>query len=474
MLNKDEIMSRIVEDRLSKRKRQAFVGERYYEVQHDILAHRIFFFNKDGKLVEDTLKTNTRISHGFFRELVDQEVQYLLSGGLKITHKDPQMNDQLKKYFGEDFVAELSEMLTSTVKHGFAYMYPYVGAEGRTRFEAAEGLSIIEVKSDGEMDTKVDEFIRYYPVLGQNNKVLTRVEYWTRDMTWYYIYGNGQSMELDPNVPLNPRPHIVYQIKGKMYWEERTHCPLLRLDNNKKQRSGLAPIKGLIDDYDIMNCSLSNNLQDVQEGIYVVRGYRGTNLDELTYNLRAKKVVGVGEHGGVDVQTVNIPYEARKVKLEIDERNIYKFGMGFDSAQVGDGNITNIVIKARYTLLDLKCNKLETRLRRLLRECVRIVVDEINRALGTAYLPEDVAIDISRDLPTNEVDNASIRKTNAETEQIRINTILYAAAKLDNETVVILLCEALDLDADEILSRLPAAPDDLDEVSEALLTDETV
>ncbi len=52
--------------------------------------------------------------------------------------------------------------------------------------------------------------------------------------------------------------------------------------------------------------------------------------------------------------------------MEIDKENIYKFGMAFDSTQVGDGNITNIVIKARYTLLNMKANKTEARLRALL------------------------------------------------------------------------------------------------------------
>jgi hypothetical protein len=73
--------------------------------------------------------------------------------------------------------------------------------------------------------------------------------------------------------------------------------------------------------------------------------------------------VGVSESGGIDVITTNIPVEARKAKLDIDKEAIYKFGMGFDSSQTGDGNITNVVIKSRYSLLDLKCNKVEVRLR---------------------------------------------------------------------------------------------------------------
>ena len=118
-----------------------------------------------------------------------------------------------------------------------------------------------------------------------------------------------------------------------------------------------------------MSCGLSNNLQDASEYLVVVKGFQGDNLEELMQNVKTKKHIGVnGDSGGdVDFKTVDVPYDARKVKLELDEKNVYRFGMGFNSAQIGDGNITNIVIKSRYTLLDLKCNKLEIRLKQLVR-----------------------------------------------------------------------------------------------------------
>ena len=40
--------------------------------------------------------------------------------------------------------------------------------------------------------------------------------------------------------------------------------------------------------------------------------------------------------------------------------------MGFNSAQIGDGNITNVVIKSRYALLDLMCYKLKKNLKKFL------------------------------------------------------------------------------------------------------------
>ncbi|MCQ5192062.1 phage portal protein, partial [Eubacterium callanderi] len=66
--------------------------------------------------------------------------------------------------------------------------------------------------------------------------------------------------------------------------------------------------------------------------------------------------------------------------------------MGFNSALIGDGNITNIVIKSRYALLDLKCNKLELRLKGFMKQLIQLALDEINTAKKTDYQIKDVKI----------------------------------------------------------------------------------
>ena len=57
----------------------AAVGVRYYEADHDIKNYRVFYYNDDEELVEDRAKSNQRISHPFFTELVDQFTAYVLS-----------------------------------------------------------------------------------------------------------------------------------------------------------------------------------------------------------------------------------------------------------------------------------------------------------------------------------------------------------------------------------------------------------
>ena len=89
------------------------------------------------------------------------------------------------------------------------------------------------------------------------------------------------------------------------------------------------------------------------------------------------------DDGGVDVKTVDVPYQTRQAKLELDEKNIYRFGMGVNTAGLKDTNATtNIAIKAAYSLLDLKCSKLEIRLKQLLRRLLKPIIVKINKIVG--------------------------------------------------------------------------------------------
>lgn len=473
MLSTAQIKKLIEDDRNSQKKRLARLGQRYYDGKHDILDYKMYYYNKDGELIEDTIRSNIKICHPFFTELVDQCVQYMLSGKEPMVKSDiADLQKQLNLRFGDTFKTELSDTLTDVCCGGFGYMYAYKNEKDITTFTYAEALGVVDVKAK-ETDDKNEYEIYWYidRVDTFKNTVIKRIQVWDNKNVYYYMQNNDGEIILDDNEPINPRPHIVYEIDGEegKFGDSLGYIPFFRIDSNRKQTSHLAPVKAIIDDYDLMACGLSNNLQDVSDSLYVVKGFKGDNLDELIHNVRQKKAIGVGENGDVDVKTVNLPYDARCKKLEIDKEDIYHFGMGFNPNQVGDGNITNIVIQSRYALLELKCNKLQPRVKALLETLVKIALDEINAQDGTDYTIDDVEFDFTRETMTNASDNAAIKKTKAETQQILLNTILNAAAHLDNETILKAICEVLELDYEEIKDRLPNEPQtDLNAASNAL------
>ena len=462
------IKSLIDNDKVSAKKLQAIEGQRYYEAKHDILTYRLFYFNNDGKLVEDKYRANNRICHPFFTELSDQLSAHMLSfDNNPIRAKDSAdgLKDHLEAYFGDEFWAEISELITGTYNKGFEYVYGFKGAENRLVFKCADSLGVVEVR---ERDTDNGcKYVLYWYVDRTNEKgqQIKKIQVWSEnDVTFYEQVAEGDIV-LDEDEAINPRPHVVYTDKdtGKKFKDSFGFIPFWRLDLNRKQISGLNPIKALIDDYDMMQCGLSNNLADFDTPLHVVKGFPGDDLDKLQINLKTKKVVGVDAEGDIEVKTVDIPYQARQAKAADDEKNIYRFGMGLNTAGLKDTTATtNLAIKAAYALLDMKADKLEIRLKKLLKDIIKVVLDEINKEHGTDYQMKDVEIKFERTTLANDTENIANEKVKADTQQAQTTTILNVAASVGEEQTLKAICEVMDWDFEEIQSQVKKMQEEAD------------
>lgn len=481
MLSIDEIKRFIEEDQNSEQKTLANIGQRYYEAKHDILNYRMFYYNDDGKLVEDKFRTNVKISHPFFMILSEQLAAYMLSftnNPIRATENAEGLQTHLDTYFDAQFWAEAGVLCSGAYNKGFEYMYGYKNHQDRLAFACADSLGVVEVSAKHSADGKPHTIRRYIDkeLTKDGMKNVTKIEVWNDEGVWFFVQDSDTAeIKRDESVEFNPRPHVVYTNKktGKKQGKLFNFIPFWRLDNNKNQFSGIKPIKEHIDDYDIHACSLSNNLVDFDTPLHLIKGYKGDNLDKLQQNLKTKKLISVGNEGGLEVKTVDIPYEARKMKLEIDKENIFMFGMGFNPTQVGDGNITNIVIKSRYSLLELKAKKLTDRLCAVLDNIIEVVLAEINEKNGTDYAREDIYYEFKRSTLTNDSENIANAKIEAETKQVEINTILNAATVIGDEKTVQLICESFDIDYKEIKEQLEKSK--LDSVENAKKTlEETV
>lgn len=483
MLKPDEIKVIIESDKTSEQKCFARIGERYYDGDHDILQYRMFYYNSDGELVEDRTRSNVKIPHPFFTELVDQCTQYVLSGERIVVANDTALQEYMDEYFNnnESFMTDLATCIDDMQIKGFAYMYAYKSKKDRTAFSAADPIDVIEVRDKDTDDGCAYTIYHYIDRIDKGRKIVKRIQVWDDKQTWYYVQVDEGEILLDENEPINPKPHVLYTKDGdktkSTYFENFGYIPFIIVENNKKRFSSLRPVKAIIDDYDLMASSLSNNLIDFDSPLYAIKGFQGDNLTELQTNLKTKKMVGLDENGEIEVKTVDVPYQARQAKLELDEKNIYRFGMGLNTAGLKDTSATtNIAIKAMYSLLDLKAKKVEKNLKKLLRKLVEIVVDEINKMNGKAFQSEDVHFEFTHEVMSNALENAQIELTEAQKQQVAISTLLNLATQLDDETLMQLICDELDIDYEDIKGKLSKKEeDDLYNVQNALngaITDE--
>ena len=94
-------------------------------------------------------------------------------------------------------------------------------------------------------------------------------------------------------------------------------------------------------------------------------------------------------------------------------------------------------------------------------QLVQIALDEINKTNGADYQLKDVYFEFEREVMTNATDNATIKKIEADTRAVEINILLSLASKIDNETVMKMICEQLDIDYELIKDKLPKTEVDL-------------
>lgn len=459
MLTTGEIKFFMDDDLTSPKKQFARIGVRYYEAKHDILESRLFFWNADGKLQEDKTRSNIRISHPFFMELAEQLPAYMLSfdkNPIRAKDTSTDLQNKLDLYFDDEFWVEFGDTILGAYVKGFDYMYAYKNSENRLTFQHADSIGIIEVREKDTDDGCKHIIYWYIDRIDKGKKEIKRIEVWSEEGIYYYVQVDGGDIVKDKSEPVNPRPHVVYteEKTGQKMGYQFGYIPFFRLDNNKKQISGLKPIKGIIDDYDLHACSLSNNLKDFDTPLHVVTGFQGDDLDELQKNLKTKKIIGVDD-GGVDIKTVDIPFEARKAKLELDEKNIYKFGMGLNTNGLKDSNATtNLAIETCYALLKIKADNMQKRANKMLKEICKVVLADINLANKTDYQISDIEFKFQRTTLNNETENIANEKVKADTQQVKVNTILDVAEVIGNEQVLKAVCEQLDLDYEEIKKQV--------------------
>lgn len=84
----------------------------------------------------------------------------------------------------------------------------------------------------------------------------------------------------------------------------------------------------MIDVYDKVFSGFINDLEDVQELIFVLSGYGGTDLNGFLQDLKKYKVIKMDSDEGAGVSTLNIeiPIEARNSVLDATRKAIFEQG----------------------------------------------------------------------------------------------------------------------------------------------------
>lgn len=152
---------------------------------------------------------------------------------------------------------------------------------------------------------------------------------------------------------------------SESYLHGAGEVPFFPFFNNNIDTDDLKNIKPLIDTYCKVFSGFVNDLEDIQEVIFVLTNYGGADLGQFLRDLKDYKAIqiesdGDGDHSGVSTLTIELPVDAREKLLEITRKCIFEQGMGIDPDPQNFGNSSGVALQFLYSLLEQKAGLQET------------------------------------------------------------------------------------------------------------------
>ncbi|MEA5060667.1 MAG: phage portal protein [Candidatus Pelethousia sp.] len=424
------------EDAASEEYRLAREGEAYYRAKHAVL-HKDFRCSKvettgvdentkqEVPVYEDFINpnaSNERLPHPFFHNHIEQKINYTLGKepSISVTGQAPEgYGKALAETTDAKFNKAIKSWAKQASKHGKAFLREYKDAEGKLRQAVVNRFNLLPIY-DTALGEDLVEAIYYYPMKVRLTKTQTvdRIvaEWWTDRGVTYWISDHDGPFLPDPDRP-GKQPHyweVTYvTAEDGVTMTEKSRIPkswgrvpFIELRNNEEASTDLERYKGLIDAYDMVASTGTNNLLDFNEFWLAIQGYGGDTASSIARKLKINKAVGVnGQGGNIEMKQFSLDMAGRIAWLKVLREAIHEFGMAVDLNNDRFGNApSGVALKFQYTLLDLKADGLIGELQPALQEHFWFVTEELNRKNGTDYDAAAIEVAINKSMITNDTE----------------------------------------------------------------------
>ena len=359
---------------------QADIGERYYCNKNDILYREKNRENNRENQEEEKEKNplrnaDNRISHNFHGTLVNQKAAYMFTYPPMIDVGSTDSNKKVADILGNKFPKMCKKLCVNASNCGIAWMHYWIDKDGKFRYGVIDSRQIIPVWTD-DQESMLSAVLRTYNKIMDDGKTYIIYEVWTDNECESFAQETANS-ELLMYYSITDRCIIdIDGQDGNVYQHKWGRVPFIPFMNNDMQSSDLQNTKRLIDCYDKVYSGFMDDLEDIQEIIFVLSGYGGTELGEFIQDLKKYKTVKLDadeEHPGLSTLTIDIPVEAREKMLSMTRKEIFEQGQGVDPQPENYGNASGEALKFMYTLLELKAGLMETEFRISLDEFITVI-----------------------------------------------------------------------------------------------------
>lgn len=380
--------------------------KKYYKVENDILDTGVRP-KDEGK---DPLRSaDNRIAHNFHQLLVDEKASYMFTYPVIFDiENDKDINSKVNKILGDDFNRKSKNLCIEASNVGCSWLHYWIKGSNEVKkefkYELVNTEEIIPIYDNG-LERALNSVIRYYSVSEAvedkiDDQVFFYIEYWTKDdmERWKFKDSYTGDEVVEEHGSIN---HTLGSV------------PFIEFANNLNKKSDLTRNKPQIDLYDKVMSGFANDLEDIQQIIYILENYGGEDLGEFLGDLKRFKAIktesdGTGTGGGVKTLQIEIPVEARKVILGELKKQIYESGQGLQQDVESVGNASGVALKFFYRKLELKSGLLETEFKSAYNKLVRLIlnflsIDE-NKNISQTWTRNM----ISNDLETAQIAQMSV------------------------------------------------------------------
>lgn len=390
----NEVKQIIENDRERRMKIQELL--RYYDNDNDIIRKGVVPTDKDPLRNADN-----RIAHNFHELMVDEKAGYMFTYPVIFDTGKKEVNTKISEVLGDEFEDISQGLCIDASNVGKTWLHYWIDKEGKFLYDAVSDEQIIPVYKN-TLKKLLEKLFRYYPMQEPDETKLGKVrnfvyfEHWEVDGSERFKFeGTLDSIGLK-------------YIETEEFGHRLETIPFIKFANNKKEKSDLLKYKKQIDLYDRVMSGFANDLEDIQQIIYILENYGGQNLNEFMSDLKRFKAIKTdtsegGTHGGVSTLQIEIPVEARKVILEVLKKQIYESGQALQQDTESYGNASGVALKFFYRKLELKAGMMQTQFKKGFATFIRAILK---------YLNQDVNMQIiqtwTRNMISNDYENAQI------------------------------------------------------------------
>ena len=384
-----DVIKKIIKNNLKgfeSRNKHTATAEKYYRNENDILREDADDTRVQHNKTDDTnplRNADNRVSHPWHRLLVNQKASYAMATPPKFDVKDKHLNDEVTKLLGDSYSKIAKDLAVNASNAGIAWLHIWRDENKQNffRYAVVDSKQIVPIFSK-KLGNELIGVLRIYDDYNESGDVITVYEYWNDVECAMFAKQKGQTVEdieaynafnlIDISTGTAAEQTNTY----KHGWED---IPFIPFRNNADELSDLALYKDLIDVYDKIYAGFVNDLDDVQEIIFVLTNYGGQKKQEFLDDLRNYKMVKVDDFGdgtksGVDTLAVDIPTDARDKLLEITRESIFVNGQGVDPQKNIGQNNSGAALDHMYSLLELKTSAMETEFHQGFAKLVRFIL----------------------------------------------------------------------------------------------------